>query len=145
MDKILKTQIPEKVYESYVNQPKTKRIMYDLVAQGVAQGALDMFFEKYDSLPFVEQTRLDNDPAAWGTAFNSTFESFKRKSAKSASENAGSEHTPSTPMASVSAGSTGRTRTPPPTKSALSRDSSGDYAIKSSDWAAEKKRILSGG
>lgn len=136
MDAILKGQIPEKVYKFYTDRPETKRIMYELVAQGSAQEAMDAFFVKYDSLPSVEQTRIDNDPAAWGTAFNSSFESLKRQK-KSASKNAESNSDPSTPMDSVSSGSTGRSRAPAPAKSFLK--------MSSKEFAAEKARLLSGG
>lgn len=133
MDSVLKGQIPGKVYDFYMNRPETKRIMYELVAQGVAQEALDAFFEKYDSLPSVEQTRMDMDPAAWGTAFNASFESLKRQKAKSASKNAESNN-PSEPMDSVSSGSGGRTRAPAPAKSFMK--------MSSKEFAAEKKRLI---
>lgn len=137
MEKVLKPQIPEKVYEFYTNRPETKRIMYELVAQGIAQEAMDAFFEKYDSLPSVEQIKIDNDPAAWGTAFNSSFESLKRSKAKSASENAESEDNSSEPMASVSAGAGSRTRAPAPKKSFLK--------MSKAEFAEEKARLLAGG
>ena len=136
MDKVLKGQIPEKVYEFYTNRPETKRIMYELVAQGIAQEALDAFFEKYDSLPSVEQTRIDSDPAAWGTAFNSSFEALKRQKAKSASKSVESNGNASEVMDSVSSGSGGRSRSPAPQKSFL--------AMSKTEFAAEKKRLLSG-
>ena len=124
----LRGPIPAKVFDAYHENPETRKIMYDLVAQGIHGAAMDKFYEWYDEISPTEQSRLDNDPAAWGTAFEGVFEAMKRKN-KNAPKKAGTEE-PAEPMDSVSDGSKGRSRKPPAAKSVHDMDSKQFAAYK---------------
>jgi len=131
------SNIPEKIYDTYDGNPVQRKIMYDLVAQGHAEKAMELFYAKYETLSFEDQLKLDTDPAAWGTAFTRVFKSIERAPKTVEPESADQEkEDPSDLIDSMSSGSKGRSPIVPPKNSPLK--------VSSQDWAAERERLLAG-
>jgi len=133
MRDVLRGSVPEKVYDAYDNNPAQRKIMFDLVAQGHAEKAMELFDEKYNTLPFAEQLRLDNDPAAWGTAFTNVFKSMQR-APEPVPKRVESKEDLSELTDSMSSGNSSRTPAPPVKKSYLN--------MTSKEFAAEKAKII---
>ena len=65
----LKELMPEKVWESYWDDPEARRTMYDLVASGRMTELMETFNRELESLPLVEQVKIKRDPDWYGDLF----------------------------------------------------------------------------